>query len=80
MTEQPEQPPRPLRMAQTAAANVWHLADQQERDPVAAHVSGSGKTGMNTAIVAGNMALVSIAESLDRIASLLEVDQLGAQD
>src|SRR5215472_857947 len=36
MTEQPEAAPRPLRMAQTAAANVWHLADQQERDPVAA--------------------------------------------
>lgn len=69
----------PLRMAQNAAANVLAYADAQESDPVQAHISGTGRAGMNTAIVAGNMALVSIAESLARIASLLEVEALGGR-
>jgi len=79
MTEQPAAPLTPLRMARNAAANVLLYADAQERDPVAAHIAGAGKQGMDAAIVGGCMALVSIAECLDRIASLLEVDQLGGR-
>ena len=79
MTDQPAAPLTPLRMARNAAANVLRYADASERDPVAAYIADAGKGQMNTAIVGGCMALVSIAESLDRIASLLEVDQLGGR-
>jgi len=79
MTDQPAAPLTPLRMARNAAANVLRYADASERDPVAANIAGTSKQGMDTAIVGGCMALVSIAESLDRIASLLEVDQLGGR-
>lgn len=62
----------PLQMAQNSAAAVLRLADYQASDPVQAYIDRAGTQGQHSAETAGNMALVSIAESLDRIANRLD--------
>ena len=58
----------PLEMAQNAAQAVLRHADHQDRDPIGAYVQRAGGQGHDAAFLAGAMALVSIAESLARIA------------
>lgn len=64
----------PLQMAQNCARAVLAVADYQETDPVGAHVNRAGAHGQASAQLAGNMALVAIAEALDRIARMLAVE------
>lgn len=64
--------PGPLDMARNAATAVLRYADAQERDPLRSHLQHFGERGHQSAVLAGNMALVSIAEDLHRIADLLE--------
>lgn len=61
----------PLQMAQHCAAAVLRAADYQDRDPLGAYVGGVGNQAFQSAQIGGHMALVSIAESLDRIADEL---------
>jgi hypothetical protein len=62
----------PLEMAQNAAGAVLRHADEQIADPTLAYVNRSGHQGHEAAFLAGSMALVSIAESLDRLVELAE--------
>lgn len=62
----------PLQMAQNCARAVLAVADYQETDPVGAHVNRAGAHGQASAQLAGNIALVSIAESLARLVELVE--------
>ena len=61
----------PLQMAQNCAAAVLRIADYQASDPLGSYVSKAGQQGHQAAQIGGYMALVSIAESLDRIADAL---------
>ena len=77
---QPAAPPdqiSALEMAQNCARNVLAYTDAQDRDPLTAHVNHLGERGHQAAQLAGQMALVSIAEDLHRIADFLaEVPEL----
>jgi sulfite reductase beta subunit-like hemoprotein len=61
----------PLEMAQNCAAAVNRYAEFTDREPIQAHVMHAGEQGHQAASLAGNMALVSIAEDLHRIAAVL---------
>jgi sulfite reductase beta subunit-like hemoprotein len=61
----------PLEMAQNCAAAVGRYAEFTDREPIQAHVMHAGEQGHQAANLAGNMALVSIAEDLHRIAAVL---------
>lgn len=61
----------PLEMARNCAAAVARYAEQQERDPLGSYVARSGQTGHQAAQLAGNMALVSMAEDLHRLVTVL---------
>ena len=61
----------PLQMAQNCARAVLRIADYQGSDPLGAYISKAGQQGHQAAQIGGYMALVSIAESLDRIADAL---------
>jgi hypothetical protein len=58
----------PLEMAQNAARAVLRHADHTERDEFGAFLDRAGDRAFASAQLAGAMALVSIAESLARIA------------
>jgi hypothetical protein len=54
-------------MALNAAAAVSRYAQAQDDDPLAAHINSYGRRGMDSAQLAGQMALVSIAQDLRQI-------------
>lgn len=66
----------PLEMAQTGAGFVAKVAELQASDDpdvqIQMHINKTGKQAMDTAIVAGMMALVSIAESLAGLAAAVD--------
>ena len=57
-----------LEMARNAARAVLRYADHQDRDPLGSYIARGGQQGHQAAQLAGQMALVSIAESLAKIA------------
>jgi hypothetical protein len=61
----------PLEMAQNCAAAVSRYASYQDRDPMGSYVSRAGQQGHATAELAGNLALVSIAEDLHRVVAIM---------
>jgi|HubBroStandDraft_3_1064219.scaffolds.fasta_scaffold00345_9 hypothetical protein len=61
----------PLEMAQNCAAAVARYAEQQDTDPMGSYVNHAGTLGHQAAQLAGNMALVSIAEDLHRIVAVM---------
>lgn len=61
----------PLQMARNCAAAVARAAEHQDRDPLGAYIAHSGTQGAQAAQLAGQLALVSIAEDLRRIADRL---------
>ena len=63
-----------LEMALNCARSVQIYADAQDRDPVTSHISHLGERGHQAAQLAGNLALVSIAEDLHRLAEKLFAD------
>lgn len=67
----PAGPADPLDMARNCTAAVLAIANAQERDPVRSLVLRLGERGRGTAELAGELALVSIAEDLRRIADHL---------
>jgi hypothetical protein len=60
-----------LDMARNCAAKVGQMAREADSDPVIAHVRGIGNHGHATAQLAGNLALVSIAEDLHRLLAIM---------
>jgi hypothetical protein len=72
-------PRDPLEFARAAARFVSIATDIQASDDpdvqIRAYISQLGKQSGDTAFAAGMMALVSIAESLDRIADLFAAKQ-----
>jgi hypothetical protein len=60
----------PLEMAQNCAAAVARYAEHSERDQLSAFINQTGERGHATAQLAGNLALVSIAEDLHRIVAI----------
>lgn len=65
-------PLTPLEMAVNSAAAVLRYADYQERNPLEAHVNQAGTNGVTAAKIAAAMALVSIAQDLHRIVTLID--------
>lgn len=63
--------PDPLVMAENCVAAVDELARWQEEKPVEAHIARAGTSGMTSAQLAGNLALVSIARDLRRVVEKL---------
>jgi hypothetical protein len=61
----------PLDMARNCAAKVAAMAREADADPMSAHVRGMGNHGHATAQLAGNLALVSIAEDLHRLLAIM---------
>ena len=57
-----------LEMARNAARAVLRHADHQDRDPLGSFIARGGQQGHEAAFLAGSMALVSIAESLAKMA------------
>jgi hypothetical protein len=72
--------PNPLRMAENCAAAVLRVADWQETDPLQTRVHEAGRMGKESAELGACMALVSIAQSLHRLVTLLETDSLGRRE
>jgi hypothetical protein len=73
----PPRPPRPLgplEMARNCVRSVLQYADYQGRDPLGSYVARSGQAGHQAAQLAGNMALVSIAEDMHRIVAIMTGD------
>lgn len=68
-----------LEMARNCVAAVVKVAELQEADPIQAQVTHAGRYGAHMAELAGQLALVVIAEDLHRILGLLEaaLEQLG---
>lgn len=68
-------PSDPLDMARNAARFVGIVADMQGSDDpdvqIQARITGAGKQGMDSALVGGMMALVSLAADVRRIADHL---------
>jgi hypothetical protein len=60
-----------LEMARNCARAVLRYADSLDRDPLGAHMTGAGDRGHRAAQLAGNLALVSIAEDLHRIVGIM---------
>ena len=67
----------PLEMARNCIGAVRRLGEFSDRDPLGAHLAGAGTRGTESARLAGNLALVSIAESLDRIVTLVQQEVKG---
>jgi len=63
--------PTPLEMARNCAAAVVRSAKWSTQDPVGSYINQSGTRAFEAAQLGSYLALVSIAESLDRIAALL---------
>jgi hypothetical protein len=61
----------PLEMAQNCAAAVGRYAEHGVRDPLGSLVARSGDRGHAAAQLAGNLALVSIAEDLHRVVAIM---------
>lgn len=51
----------PLKLARNCMAVVVEASDYQHEDPVGAYVAHAGKTGFDSALVGGCLALISIA-------------------
>ena len=73
MSAAPEALPElsPLEMARNCARAVLRYADAQGRDPLGSYIARSGVQGHQAASLAGNMALVSIADDLHRIVGIM---------
>lgn len=67
-TQNVQVPEDPLELANNGVAAVRAIADQQERDPLMASASGLSRHGAATALLASQLALVSIARDIRRIA------------
>jgi hypothetical protein len=61
----------PLEMAQNCAAAVGRYAERGVRDPLGSMLERGGDKGHAASQLAGNMALVSIAEDLHRIVAIM---------
>lgn len=71
-TDDTANPVTPLEMAQNAARAVLRYAGRQESDPLQSYIQHDGAAGQQAAALAGNMALVSIAETLAALVELLQ--------
>jgi hypothetical protein len=61
----------PLEMAQNAAAAVARYASHEATDPLGSYVAHTGQRGHDAAQLAGQMALVSIAEDLHYLVAIM---------
>lgn len=66
--------PDPLEMAENCVAGVVRMARLVEEDELGAYVARAGDRGVESARMAGNLALVSIARDLRRVVDRLERD------
>lgn len=70
----------PLELAQNCAAAVARYAHGSVRDPLGSLIERGGEKGHAAAQLAGNLALVSIAEDLHRIVAIMTGEAAGLLD
>jgi triosephosphate isomerase len=74
MSDSSAEPLTALEMARNCVRHIEAAAQHQDRDPVGAHIARVGQQAFQDAQVAGQLALVSIAEDLHYIVERFKED------